>query len=119
MDTKEFKISKDECQKMIGEFVCNGCGGKLEPIETVDNCDSPTFWSGCLVCSTFTWGTTTEVFKIAQQLVLKHHHIEYSHMGSDYGLEGDKLDYWNRSQISGTTGLVSRILKIQKELKTK
>lgn len=116
---KEFKISKEQCQKMIGELVCNGCGGKLEPLETVDNCNDPTFWSWCLKCQKFTWGTKLEVFKIAEQLVLKHHHIEYSHMGSNHGLEGDKLDYWNSSQISGTSGLVSRILNIQKELKNK
>ena len=33
-----YKITFGQCKKQIGKgIVCEGCGGKLEPIKTVDN----------------------------------------------------------------------------------
>ena len=49
---KEYRTTKEECQRRIDEraCVCPGCGGPIIPFETVDNSGNPTFWAGCEHC---------------------------------------------------------------------
>ncbi|MFH1525821.1 MAG: hypothetical protein ABIG69_04080 [Bacteroidota bacterium] len=49
--------------------VCEGCGGELEPLETVDNAGNPTFWVGCQKCYCFRAGIDPKYFDIAQILI--------------------------------------------------
>ena len=55
-ETKVYRITEEQCKEQVRGRVCPGCGGELRPIETVDNSDNPTFWSGCTACNQFTWG---------------------------------------------------------------
>ena len=74
-----YKITKERCQNSIDstEYICDYCGGKLEPIETVDNSNNPTFWTGCKSCSRFTAGCPPTVFEIAKRMVEEHHFRYY------------------------------------------
>ena len=68
----KYQTTKEECQNKINKdspIVCSLCGGKLEPIETVDNSRNPTFWRGCLECSRFNGGVSPSVYEIASKLV--------------------------------------------------
>lgn len=113
---KEYKITPVQCMEMVGDNVCPGCGGKLVPIETVDNAGNPTFWAACETCSTFQWGVPKIVQIIASKLVIEGGHVEYTHLGPSYDLEGNSLAQWQRSQIAGTTGLVSKVIKFYNEI---
>ena len=117
-ETKEYRITKEGCQHTIDTNggVCSQCGGKLTPIETVDNSDHPTFWSGCESCSRFDWGVNPVVHAIAKEMVLNQNYVEYSHLGSDYGKTGDELLYWQHSQIGGACMTVQKVLNIYKKL---
>jgi hypothetical protein len=118
-ETKVYAITKEHCLTMI-HGVCDGCGGELEPIETVDNSDNPTFWAGCLKCSKYHWGTSKEVFQIAEIMVGKHHFIAYSHMDNPHHEEGtteEQKANFIASQISGTCSIVIDVLRIQEQLK--
>lgn len=57
-----YRITKEHCEKLIGESVCEGCGSKITAIETVDNSGNPTHWAGCAACMRFTAGVTPDVF---------------------------------------------------------
>lgn len=115
---KEYKITKDSCQAILDNNggVCNQCGGKLVPIETVDNSDNPTFWGGCESCQRFHWGTHPIVFQIAKEMVLNHNYVHYSHLGANYGKTGEELLWWQHSQIAGTCATVQTVLKIHKSM---
>jgi hypothetical protein len=114
----EYKTTKAQCQAHIDKYnnVCMGCGGKLEPIETVDNSGDPTFWSGCMKCSCFDSGVKKEIFETAKDLVLNQGYVEYSHMGSSYSLEGEKLNYWQTSQIRGACRTVLQVINTYKKI---
>ncbi len=58
----------EECRERISG-VCEGCGGKVEPIETVDNAGSPTFWAGCKKCECFRLGVERKYFEVARQII--------------------------------------------------
>jgi hypothetical protein len=108
---KQYVITFDQCKTLING-VCDGCGGQLEPIETVDNGDNPTFWSHCPACSKYHWGTPEYIFKIAEQMVDKKGYKPYRHM--------NEKDYqYRQSQISGTCYLVRDVLTLFEEMKTK
>jgi hypothetical protein len=118
IEEKVYSITKDACQAMIDktDVVCGSCGGKLSPIETIDNSGNPTFWSHCPVCQIYEWGTNPIVYEIAKDMVLNHYHTAYSHLGSNYGLQGEELIQWQRSQIKGTCSVVLQVLNIYKKL---
>ena len=67
----EYQTTKEQCQQEIDAtgHVCKYCGGKLEPIDTVDNARNPTFWIGCMTCERFGHGCSPETFKTAKRLV--------------------------------------------------
>ena len=113
----EYSITKERCKDMIQDLVCPCCGkNSLEPIETVDNSNRPTFWASCNGCGQFSWGVKKEVYEISEKLVKEHNYVPYQHLGSNYNLSDLELEKWNKSQISGTHSLVYSFLKIQSEL---
>lgn len=99
-------MSKEECQNLINpEYVCTGCGGKIEPIETVDNLNNPTYWTGCKKCQRFDVGTSKIIFAIARQMVSTHNLIRYPHK--------DRSDIdWLESQTRGAVSIVSEVIRI-------
>ncbi len=76
----KYQITKIQCKKQIPKGnICDGCGGYLEPIETIDNSWNPTYWAGCRKCHVFTTGATKKIFKIARKLVKKGRLEPYTH----------------------------------------
>ena len=113
-----YKTTKDACQSIIDmkPVVCPGCGGKLEPLETVDNSGDPTFWAGCLVCESFSWGTTPIVFQIANKIVRDHNYTAYAHDQFPYNGTEQAKEYWYKSQTRGACSDVLLILKTKQEI---
>lgn len=110
---KEYKTTKEECWDRI-KGVCDGCGGELVPMETVDNSDSPTYWAGCEHCSKFCWGVDKKVWEIARKLVLERNWRPYSSMSEgDYKTEAEK-EYWLDSQTAGAVRQVYDVINIGK-----
>ena len=111
-----YQTTKDQCQASIGDVVCQGCGGKLEPIETVDNSGQPTYWVGCKHCSSFRSGVQEKYFKIARKLVEDGILEPYTHMRRcDYESNPEKLEYWLDSQTAGLSTTIAYIHKMLKE----
>ena len=106
--TKGYQITKEQCEKMI-RGVCSSCGGKLEPIETVDNSNQPTYWAGCNSCNKFCWGVDEQIYKIAHTLV--HEHAERVYHEPEPA-KPDERDYWFKSQVSGMCFRVAITLKL-------
>jgi hypothetical protein len=104
----KYEITKEHCQTTI-HGVCNGCGGKIEPIETVDNAGSPTFWPGCNNCHKFCYGVSEEVFRIARKLVCERHERYYHEPEPS---DPEKRKYWIESQTSGMCSIVSFVLSL-------
>ena len=111
----EYKITKKKCKGMI-RGICSRCGGKIEPIETVDNGGSPTYWAGCTSCMVFDNGVTLETYEIAKRLVEERHYRHYSHMSDNIKDDEEMKRYKKGSQISGTCGLVRDVLKIREDI---
>ena len=106
---KEYVTTREECAKTI-KGVCEGCGGELEPIKTVDNSGAPTFWVGCQHCSSFRGGVEERIFKIARQLVESGEMKGYDHMSrADYENDPDKLSYYLDTQTAELCRKVERI----------
>ena len=106
---KIYVTSKEECEKNISG-VCEGCGGNLSAIETVDNSNRSTFWQGCFHCSSFRSGVELLYFKIARKLVTENILIPYSHMKrSEYEDTVEGLEYYLDSQTVGASRIVKKI----------
>jgi hypothetical protein len=116
---KQYKTSKETCQATIDNIggVCSGCGGKLSPIETVDNSGDPTFWSHCPECEVFDWGTSKEIFEIAKHMVTEQHYVHYGPkiIPKDETESGRKD--WLSRQIRGTVYMVRQVLATQAIIK--
>jgi hypothetical protein len=115
----EYRTTKERCQQIIDNHgnVCSGCGGKLTAIETVDNSDNPTHWSGCEKCQQFDNGTKENVYKIAVKMVDERNFTAYNFDPKPSELtDKDQFDYWRKSQIRGTSSIVSDILNFNKEI---
>jgi len=113
---KKYATTKEQCQNSINTRngnLCTQCGSVLEPIETVDNSNNPTFWAGCMKCSKIDAGTTKEVFEISKWLVEERNYVAYSFMHRE---KQENIDYWRKCQIGGTASFVRDILNKQKEL---
>lgn len=111
-----YQITKEQCQESIdkrGEIVCCSCGGKLEPIETVNNSGTPTFWVGCNNCQIFDNGTTPKIYQTAVEMVdvndLRAYSFDEKPNKEKYP---NDFDYWRKSQIKGAVRIVSDIIKI-------
>lgn len=113
----EYKTTKQECEGTISHngYVCSQCGSNLSAIETVDNSGAPTFWPGCEKCSRFDYGVSPIIFQVAKEMVTEQYYVHYSHLGSNYNLEGEKLKYWTDTQIGGTSSLVAQIVSVYKK----
>ncbi|KKM26488.1 hypothetical protein LCGC14_1584310 [marine sediment metagenome] len=107
----EYQITQKQCQSSI-RGVCSYCGGKLEPIETVDNSRNPTYWSGCKPCGVVCWGVSPTVYAIAKRLVTERNYKHYTHLRDEPDDTSETIKYNQRCQISGTCGLVSDVLSI-------
>lgn len=111
---KIYQTTKEDCQKNING-VCEGCGRKLEPIETVDNSGQPTFWQGCNHCQCFRGGVDSKYFEVARALVEKGELIPYHHMPRcEYENSKERLEYYFDSQTAGLSHLIGRIDKMLK-----
>lgn len=112
----EYVTSKEDCLFAIikNNCVCHGCGGEMEPIETVDNSGRPTFWSGCLKCSHFTSGVPPHVFQIAA-LMVDRGYSKYSHMMWPDGNDEAYAAHYRKSQIGGLAPDVWMILNMDQE----
>lgn len=128
---KEYRTTKEQCQKTIDQYgyVCDSCGRKIVPIETVDNSGDPTFWAGCFHkdnpsvddWGTFTSGVPQEIFELAEKLTCQEGNY-YSHTyKSEYKDTPEKRLYWFQTQTSGWCGLLRTInhLKINPPRKSK
>ncbi|KKK76731.1 hypothetical protein LCGC14_2860680 [marine sediment metagenome] len=104
-----YQITKAECRKRI-QGVCEGCGGHLEPIKTVNNANEPTYWVGCLDCSCFRGGIEKKYFVVARKLVESGEFAPYDSMSKhDYEDSEEKLKYYYDSQTASASWLVRRI----------
>lgn len=114
----EYKTDRETCQSMIdlNGNVCDGCGGIIEPLETVDNAGDPTFWSGCNHCNVFTSGVKQEVYLTAKDMVLEQGYISYRHMDRITDKSSlEYIEYFNESQIRGTCSLIRQVLHTYKK----
>lgn len=113
-----YRITRAECLATISG-VCSRCGGKLEPIETVDNSNNPTFWTGCLKCSRFDSGVSQKTYRIAKELVEneKYHFRPYSHIRDDRLDDKETRKYKHEQQISGACEVVNNVLHIAAKAK--
>lgn len=110
-EIKEYRTTKEACEKMAGGKICRSCGCPVTPIETVDNSHNPTFWAGCEDCGYFDWGTTQDVFETAKDMVDNQHYVAYSHDGYMAKSDTPEYAYWRKSQIRGACGTVEQILR--------
>lgn len=112
---KKYQVTKEECEAKI-KGVCEGCGGKLEPIETENNSGEPTYWVGCSHCSCFRGGVDRRYWEIARSLIEKGEMIPYSHMNkNEYEDTPDRLEYWFDSQCAGLTRDITYLHNLLKE----
>lgn len=118
MDTKVYITTKEQCQSLIDKYkcVCNQCGGNLQPIETVDNADRPTFWAGCMECMIYTHGVDNETFKVARYLVTEKQHYAYKHITEPPKENNDEYEVFVRRQTAGACWIVRDVLNYYKEL---
>lgn len=118
-ETIEYIQTKEVCQENIDKlnYVCRTCGEKLTPIETVDNSNRPTFWSGCVPCSKLDYGVPRIVFDIAKKMVIEEHYVHYSHMEYPSDKKGEEYkNYWIAEQIGGLANLIQRVFSTKKEI---
>ena len=111
----EYKITKEECASRING-VCSMCGGQIEPLETVDNSNDTTFWSGCKKCSRLDNGVSEQTYLIAKELVEKNGYRHFSHIQDEPNDSEASLEYNKKAQISGACGLVMDVIRIYKNL---
>lgn len=114
MENHKYEVTKKQCAKMI-KGVCPYCGGKREPIETVDNSRNPTFWAGCNHCNLFCGGVSVFVYEIAKKLVTERNYKPYSHAINEMGDNEKTRKHNENTQISGACDFVYDVLQIAKE----
>jgi hypothetical protein len=112
---KQYQQTSEEIAAKIVGLVCEGCGNTLEPIETVDNSDQPTFWAGCRACSKFTNGASPHIFRIARRLVTEYRFYPYAHLGEYRNGSDGERDYWLTEQTTGAANIVWQVLHLARE----
>lgn len=112
MDDKKYITTEAECYSNIdkSDNVCEYCGRQLIPIETVDNANNPTYWSGCKhtdniynidVYGVFTTGVPRDIFELAKKIVLNGE-VYYKHMyKNEYSKDIKSRTYWFQQQTAG------------------
>ena len=111
----EYKTTKEQCADKI-KGICSQCGGGLEPLETIDNAGSPTFWSGCKKCQRFDHGTDPKVYAIAKRMVEERHYRYYDHIHIEANDSPEMKQYKTNQQISGACGIVVEVLSLNNEI---
>jgi hypothetical protein len=105
----KYKTTKEECERNI-KGVCEGCGGKLSALETVDNSGDPTFWQGCEHCSSFRRGIEEKYFKVARILVEENIILPYYHMDkNDYNESEESLQFFYDCQTASLSHIIKKI----------
>jgi hypothetical protein len=108
----KYVISKKQCEDNI-KGVCEGCGGKLSAIKTVDNSGNPTYWQGCKRCMCFRGGIELKYFKVARILVEEGECLPYSSMRKiDYQDTPERIQYYFDTQTAGLSYTIKRIHKL-------
>jgi hypothetical protein len=109
-----YVTTKEECEKNI-KGVCEGCGGPLSAIETVDNARNPTYWQGCEHCSCFRAGIDSKYFKVARRLVDEGKLVPYGRMREvEYNAHGHR-EYYLDTQTAGLSHTIQYIDNLLKE----
>lgn len=67
--TENEKFYFENWAKALEGKVCGICGGKVEPISTVDNSNNPTYWPGCMKCSRFHTQIDPIFYKIMVKII--------------------------------------------------
>ena len=112
MKKTQYIITKKECEKNI-KGVCEGCGGKLTAIETVDNSGRPTFWQGCEYCLCFRSGTEQKYYNVARKLVEEGRMLPYRHLKkNEYEDTPEHLSYYFLTQTAGLSHNIKYIQKL-------
>lgn len=114
---KKYVTSQKECQSKLGGRVCSQCGRPVEPIETVDNSDNPTFWAGCKHCQKFDCGVEPEIQKAARLLVDEHHYVAYGHLERPNGEDEIYEEYWRDTQTGGASDIIQKVLSCLNKVK--
>lgn len=105
----KYQTTKKQCQEKI-TGVCDGCGGKLEPMKTVDNSNNPTFWAGCRHCMKFCWGVDKNIWRIARTLTEEGTIKAYSHLDPSEYETKERREYYLDSQTAGAIEIVRNVL---------
>lgn len=109
MSEIQYVTTKEVCEANI-KGVCEGCGGALTAIETVDNSRRPTFWQGCEHCSCFRSGVERKYFEVARLLVERGELKPYGHTCRvEYENSPERLAYYFDSQTAGLSHTIKRI----------
>lgn len=111
----KYITTKKECKaKIVG--VCEGCGGQLEPIKTINNSGNPTYWVGCKHCCCFRAGVERKYFEIARKMILDNQLVPYSHMNKhEYEDTPERFSYWLDTQTARLSHDISQIDRLLKE----
>lgn len=116
MGSKKYMTTKEDCQSRIDlvvDGVCPGCGGKVTPLETVDNSDNPTFWAGCEHCSVFTYPVKENVYRTAQTLLDEN---EYVYHSKPYQVSDEELEYWRETESRALCDKIRHYIKVYNEV---
>lgn len=114
----EYVTSKQQCEdSIIKNHVCERCGRQLVALETVDNSNNPTFWSGCMHKDNpieadwghFTKGVPIEIFNLAEKIVCQEGSYYDSLEKRDYNKTKEDKEYWFQEQQSGWAKLLLTI----------
>ena len=101
------RIDKRNC-------ICDSCGGKLDPMRTVDNFGSPTHWIGCRRCGYFTYGVKKEIYEIAWRFV-DSGYVHYDGIEISDNSSPQEMIFWRERQIRGACEVVIMVLLIAKQ----
>ncbi len=116
MRKSNYVTSKKQCESNI-KGVCEGCGGKLSAIKTVDNSGNPTYWQGCKHCMCFRGGIEPKYFKVARMLIENGDCIPYSSMSKrDYQDTPERIQYYLDTQTAGLSYTIKRIHKLLEDI---
>ena len=125
----KYQTTKRECQKEIDKLnnVCDRCGRKIKPMETIDSAGNSTYWAGCFHGSRgkyasghYTGGIKKELFDLAEKLVCQGERQGYADK-SEYRDTPQERLYWFQGEVSGFCSLLRTIeyIKTNKPRKPK